>query len=141
MAATAAADPLSTPDIILPSQYFQLTGSRALSSEQRLMLAVLVDAVNIIHSCRGNGSVRKHALYSEAHEWVFTRGRSRPFSFENVCDGLAIEPEMLRRRLSDPKGGIEPLRLRLKESGRAHSVTLNRVRHRARRLRRRAQDA
>ena len=65
------------------------------------MLAVLVDAVNIIHSCRGNGSVRKRGLYNEAHEWIFTRGSGKTFSFENVCDGLGIEPEMLRRRLSE----------------------------------------
>src|SRR5208337_3238439 len=138
--AGGAWDPLSTPDIILPSQYFALTGTHSLSSEQRLMLAVLVDAVNILQSCRPNGSARKRGLFTEAHEWVFTHGSPRPFSFENVCDGLGNDPESLRRRLSDLSNSRTPIRLRLKESGRAHNVTVNRVRHRARRSRRRAQQ-
>jgi hypothetical protein len=138
--AGGAWDPFSTPDIILPSQYFAITGTHGLSSEQRLMLAVLVDAVNILQSWTGNGSLRKRGLYDEAHEWVFTHGSSRAFSFENVCEGLGINPESLRERLSDTSGQRAPIRLRLKESGRAHNVTVNRVRHRARRSRRRAQE-
>ncbi len=131
-------DPLSSAGTILPSQYFALTGSHTLSSEQRLMLAVLVDAVNIIHSWRGHGSVRKRCLYTEAHEWVFTPGNGKPFSFESVCDGLGIEPATLRGRLSEANGNgrRDSLRLRLKESGRAHNVTVNRVRHRSRARRR-----
>jgi hypothetical protein len=139
-AGSSAWDPLAAADIILPSQYFALTGPQALCSEQRLMLAVLVDAVNIIRSCRPNGSLRKRGLYDEAHDWIFTRGRSRAFSFENVCDGLGIEPELLRQRLSEGNQRSAPFRLRLKESGRAHNVTINRVRHRARRMRRQAQE-
>ncbi len=137
-AARSGWDSPSAPDIILPSQYFELTGTQSLSSEQRLMLAVLVDAVNIIHSCRGNGSVRKRGLYNEAHEWIFTAASGKTFSFENVCDGLGIEPEMLRRRLSETNDRLASFRLRLKESGRAHNVTVNRVRHRPRHQRRRA---
>ena len=76
-----AEDSPAAPDIILPSQYFELIGTRSLSSEQRLMLAVMVDAVNIMHSCRGNGSVRNRGLYNEAHDWVFTRGSGNAFSF------------------------------------------------------------
>jgi len=135
-AARSGWDSPSAPDIILPSQYFELIGTQSLSSEQRLMLAVMVDAVNIIHSCRGNGSVRKRGLYNEAHEWIFTRGGGKAFSFENVCDGLGIEPELLRRRLSETNDRQASFRLRLKESGRTHNVTVNRVRHRPRHLRR-----
>lgn len=133
-------DPLSTPDIILPSQYFALSGTHTLSSEQRLMLAVLVDAINIIQNWRGTGSARKHGIYSEAHDWVFARASGRPFSFENVCDGLGIDAENLRRRLSNLSGRSTPIRLRLKESGRQHNVTLNRIRHRSRRARQRVHN-
>jgi hypothetical protein len=139
-AGSSAWDPLAAADIILPSQYFALTGPQALSSEQRLMLAVLVDAVNIIRSCGPNGPLRKRGLYDDAHDWIFTLGRSRAFSFENVCDGLGIEPELLRQRLADGNHRTVSSRLRLKESGRAHNVTVNRVRHRARHLRRQAQE-
>ena len=36
------------PDVILRSQFFELVGTHSLSSEQRLMLAVLADAINIV---------------------------------------------------------------------------------------------
>jgi hypothetical protein len=136
--ASAFWDPLSTPDIILPSQFFAANGAHALSSEQRLMLAVLVDAINILQNWRGNGSARKRGSFAEAQDWVLARGSNRPFSFENVCDGLGIEAEALRQRLADLRSNNTRLRLRLKQSGRAHNVTLNRVRHRSRRSRQRA---
>src|SRR6266851_7305279 len=34
------------PDAILPSQFFESVGARTFSSEQRLMLAVLADAIS-----------------------------------------------------------------------------------------------
>jgi hypothetical protein len=37
-----------TADVILPSQFFGRVGVRAFSSEQRMMFAVLVDAINLI---------------------------------------------------------------------------------------------
>jgi len=36
------------PDVLLKSQYFESIGTRTLSSEQRLMLAVLADAINVL---------------------------------------------------------------------------------------------
>ncbi len=130
-----ALDWSSTPDIILPSQYFELTGSRGLSSEQRLMLAVLVDAINLLQNARGEGSARRSTAYSEAREWVFAPPSDRAFSFANVCDGLGIDPAMLRERLANIGSRTAPIRLRLKESGRAQRVTVNRVRHRRSRRR------
>ena len=38
------------PDTILPSQFFASIGARTFSSEQRLMLAVLADAINVFAS-------------------------------------------------------------------------------------------
>jgi hypothetical protein len=136
-----SADALSTPDIILPSQYFELTGTHRLSSEQRLMLAVLVDAINILQNSRAAAAPHKSAAYTDAREWVFAECDEQPFSFENVCDGLAIDPSMLRARLLslESRGTSLKLRLRLKESGRAQRVTLNRVRRR--RSRRQGQQA
>ena len=48
-------DILSQVDIILPSQYFETVGSGGLSGEQRLMLAVLPDAINVLHQWRHVG--------------------------------------------------------------------------------------
>jgi hypothetical protein len=86
-------------DIILPSQYFESVGSHQLSGEQRLMLAVLVDAVNVLHSWKGTGSALKRRNFAEAVQWINSQGNHYPFSFDNVCDALGIEAGLLRSRL------------------------------------------
>ena len=45
------------PDVILRSQFFELVGTHSLSSEQRLMLAVLADAINIVQDLHHAQSV------------------------------------------------------------------------------------
>ena len=89
-------DILSQADIMLPSQYFGAMGSRAMSGEQRLMLAVLVDAINVVQSWRGTGSARKRRDFAEAAQWVNSPGTKHPFSFDSVCDALEINSELLR---------------------------------------------
>ena len=130
-------DILSQADIILPSQYFGALGSSGLSGEQRLMLAVLVDAINVLQSWRGGSSARKRRNFAEAAQWVNTPGTSYPFSFDSVCDALEIESELLRSRLrvltvrSANSARRPPLaRLRLKELSRAQHLTANRLRRR-----------
>src|SRR5271157_3806181 len=95
----AIADPRPFPDVILRSQFFELVGTRSLSSEQRLMLAVLADAINIVQDFHRSGSTRKRAAFNEAWTWIFTKGITCPLSFENVCDALGIDCEALRWRL------------------------------------------
>jgi hypothetical protein len=124
-------DPLALSDVILPSQFFG-----AMCSEQRLMLAVLVDAINILQGWNRMGSARKRRAFSEAAQWIITKGTNYPFSFDSVCDALGIDSEVLRERLSGlalGHGATDRLgagRLRLKESSRAQHMTANRVRHR-----------
>src|SRR5215471_1922111 len=119
-ATTETTDSLSHMDIILPAQYFAAVGSAGLSSEQRLMLAVLVDAINILQGWQRVGSGRKRRAFAEAAQWVNTRGTSYPFSFDSVCDALEIEPDVLRSRLRGLTMGLmntahRPMgRLRLK---------------------------
>ncbi len=129
------------PDIILRSQFFELMGTRSLSSEQRLMLAVLADAINIVQDSYHSASQRKRGPFMEAWSWIFARGVRCPLSFDSVCDALAIDAEALRNRIrsiasSDPAlSHYAPLRLRLKEASRVQRLTVNRVRRRHRRLR------
>jgi len=49
---------LGLTDVILPSQFFGAMGGGGLCSEQRLMLAVLVDAINILQGWNSMGSAR-----------------------------------------------------------------------------------
>ena len=130
-----ATDGLALADIILPSQYFDAIGSGGLSCEQRLMLAVLVDAINSLQGWHRLGSARKRRAFAEAAQWVNTRGTGYPFSFDSICDVLGIDPAILRDRLSAltiGHGSSQPGlgRLRLRESSRAQHITANRVRRR-----------
>jgi len=140
-AISEVSDILSQMDIILPAQYFGALGSVGLSSEQRLMLAVLVDAINVLQGWRRVGSARKRRAFAEAAQWVNTRGTNYPFSFDSVCDALEIDPDVLRSRLHGLTMGLANTgrrsieRLRLKELSRAQHMSTNRVRRRdARRL-------
>lgn len=130
-------DPLNFTDIILPCQFFGSMGANTLCAEQRLMLAVLVDAINILQGWNRMGSARKRRAFAEAGQWVTTPGRNYPFSFDSVCDALSIDPEILRERLASLVMGLGMQnrlggsgRLRLKESSRAQHMTANRVRRR-----------
>ena len=130
-------DILSQADIILPSQYFGSVGSVGLSGEQRLMLAVLVDAINVLQSWQSGGSARNRRNFAEAAQWVNTRGTSYPFSFDSVCDALEIDSELVRSRLSvwtvrSANSARRPAlaRLRLKELSRSQRMTATRLRRR-----------
>jgi len=85
---------------ILPSQYFDLSGGHRLTGEQRLMLALLADAINVYQQGVMSRSTRKRMLYVDAERWI-TAGPSNQhaFSFEAVCDALEINPGVLRRRM------------------------------------------
>src|SRR5215471_16031442 len=92
------ADVLLQPDIILPTQYYGSLGG-VKSGEKRLILAMLVNAINDLQSWRGMGSARKRRNCSEAALWVNNRGTCHPFSFDSVCDNLEIDSELLRSHL------------------------------------------
>jgi hypothetical protein len=131
-------DSLSQMDIILPTQYFGALGSVGLSSEQRLMLAVLVDAINVLQGWQRISGGRKRRAYAEAAQWVNTSGTHYPFSFDSVCDALEIDSDVLRCRLRPLTMGISKpgrgpvVRLRLKELSRSQHASANRLRRRGR---------
>ncbi len=138
-ATASASDSRPFPDVILRSQFFELVGTHSLTSEQRLMLAVLADAINIVQDFHRAGSVRKRAAFDEAWAWIFSKRVACPLSFGNVCDALGIDCDALRWRLQalmssdSTETRIAPLRLRLKEASRVQRLTVNRVRRRHKR--------
>jgi hypothetical protein len=132
-------DILSQMDIILPSQYFGAMGSAGLSGEQRLMLAVLIDAINVLQSRRSVGRMDRRRNFGEAAQWVNTRGTSHPFSFDSVCDALEIDSAKVRSHLRvltvRPANSGRCLalgRLRIKELSRSRHMTANKFRRRER---------
>ena len=88
---------------ILPSQYFDSSGGYRMSGEQRLMLALLADAINVYQQGVLSRSTRKRLLYIDAERWITGSNQKLPFSFENVCDALSINPSVLRRKMIDWK--------------------------------------
>src|ERR1700722_1053739 len=130
---TERPDFLAMTDVILPSQFFGAMGGGGLCSEQRLMLAVLVDAINILQGWNRMGSARKRRTFADTAQWVLMQGTNYPFSFDNVCDALSIDPEMLRQRLrglARGHGATDRLAvgiLRVKRLSRAQNMTATRV--------------
>ena len=82
---------LMQPDAVLPEQF---KPRRALSSEQRLMVAVLENAVECYQKYALLANRRARRLFKEAHEWIYCGESDWPFSFENICAALSY-----RRRL------------------------------------------
>jgi hypothetical protein len=124
------------PDVILPSQYFELVGTQTFSSEQRLMLAVLADAINVLRST-DSSNLGKRKSSNEASCWVFANGVTSPLSFDHVCNALGVDAQSLRRRLSElvsERGGTL-LKLRLKEASRIQRLAVTPVRRSRRRAR------
>ncbi len=126
--------PSRIPEVILPSQFFESVGAQTFSSEQRLMLAILADAINVLGST-DSSNLRKRSSFNEAWSWVFASGITSPLSFDHVCNALGVDAQSLRRRLSElvSEHGGTLLRLRLKEASRRQRPTVIRVRGKRRR--------
>jgi len=86
-----------TPDVLLPNQFFGSAGAKTFSSEQRLMLAVLVDAINLVLREKHRDSTP----FKEASSWIFARSVARWLSFEMACDAVGLNADWLRKRLSE----------------------------------------
>jgi len=85
---------------ILPCQYFDVSGGHRLTGEQRLMLALLADALNVYQQGVLSRNTRKRLLFIDAERWITASAASRhAFSFDTVCDALGINSSMLRRRM------------------------------------------
>ncbi len=91
---------LFTPDIILPEQFFE--GARRdsyISGEKALMLAVLEDGIRCFQEHLRNPRSNPRLLSQQAEEWIKAVDYEWPFSFQNVCETLGINPESLRGAL------------------------------------------
>jgi hypothetical protein len=82
-------------DPILPEQ-LQARGRRTLQPEQRLMAAVLKDALNLRR--RGPRAAGRSARlrYAEVRRWFASNDLQWPCSFVNVCQALGFEPSAVR---------------------------------------------
>jgi hypothetical protein len=95
---TSSAPTSSASDEIRGSRVSAPTALRNVPPEQRLMLAVLEDALGILVA--GPRRTTNARTFWDTRNWVLDDDRGWPFSFVNVCEALDIDPARLRRRLA-----------------------------------------
>ena len=96
---------LFQPDTLLPEQYLDTFRRKLhLEPEKKLMLAVLEDAVACYAGKLKAPRENPKILRRQAAFWLSVDDWGSPFSFNNVCEALALDPTALRERiLSDAK--------------------------------------
>jgi hypothetical protein len=67
------------------------------SPEQRLMAAVLMQAVHDLLLVRSHPGLLRHA---DVDGWFDDRDAAWPFSFENLCAALSIDADAVREALA-----------------------------------------
>jgi hypothetical protein len=67
--------------------------------EERLMLAVLENAVEDFQKYLLARSACGKRLFREAEEWFFDKDSDEIFSFASICDILGLHPDQIRKGL------------------------------------------
>jgi hypothetical protein len=65
--------------------------------EERLMLAVLENAIEDFQKYILANDKRGKELFEEAEEWILETNSPSFFSFENICEHLGLDPDYVRR--------------------------------------------
>ena len=91
--------------VLLPVQYLARTEGRLDGPQRRLMVAVLQTAID---DCRGTSTARALGLPVDASSraaraavaFFESHDRSWPYSFVNICEAIGLDPDSLRRTIS-----------------------------------------
>jgi hypothetical protein len=83
-------------DPVVTDQFFK-KGIRG--GEERLMLAVLQDAVECFQENVLSRQPWEKKLFQEAENWVLAKNTDWLFSFENICETLQLHPDYIRHGL------------------------------------------
>ena len=67
--------------------------------EEKLMLAVLTDAIEDFKKHAFSKDQRGQKLFQEAEEWFLEKDDDQLFSFEYICATLQLHPDYIRRGL------------------------------------------
>ena len=122
------------PETLLPTQYFDHVATEAaFQPEKRLMLAVLEEAIATFQRHVSAETRRSKRLVEDVEEWVSGTQSEWPFSFDNICAALDLDPQYLRTGLERWKsaqtrkqhaGGPTVYRFPFRRvNGRRHSIT------------------
>lgn len=95
-------DNLHEPDVLISELGARARrDATALSSEKRLMLAVLQNAVDCCQKYATATDAAGRELFAEATAWFECRTNTGLFSFESISEALNIQPDYLRRGLNE----------------------------------------
>jgi hypothetical protein len=84
-------------DVILPSQYFGT--ARKLTPEERLMVAVLDDALDCLVKHRLATDQQSRQLFEETRQWLLAVDSDWPYSFRGICGILNLDAGAVLRNL------------------------------------------
>ena len=90
-----------TYGFVAPSQFFTPPQQSHMfwRGEQRLLLAVLQEALGCWFRYRDASTIRGRRLFSEVATWFASRDKSWLYAFEHICEFLDFEPDSIRRGL------------------------------------------
>jgi len=81
-----------------------LSERRPLTPDQRHMLSVLEDAVACLRGIDQLPWLQQRRLSRVAKRWLMANDNRNLFAFRNVCETLAVDPELIRFHLNLSKG-------------------------------------
>lgn len=92
--------PLLQADVLATARYLAVYGRiSGIEPEKRLMLAVLMDAIEIYQDYILRRKVAARVHFEQAEQWIMDESKEWPFSFENICETLGFNPKYVRRGL------------------------------------------
>ena len=97
--------------------------------EERLMLAVLSDAIEHFHKYAFSKNEKGRKLFQEAEEWFLEKDNGALFSFEYICETLQLDPSYIRRGLLSWKDAKDKARLVRKQRTDRKALARSRVKH------------
>ena len=92
---------LLEPNTILPIQFFSQRGTSRWTGEQRLMAAILEDAIAVYSKSSAPKGSKARQVLRETERWLRSRDRTWTFSFLRVCEMLSLDPVAILRALRE----------------------------------------
>lgn len=98
------------PAALLPTQFFTDPGrtSDSGSGAQRLMFAVLQDAVACWFRYADGKTAKKQRLFQETYAWFWAQTAEGLYAFANICEVLKLDPDYIRRGLMRWHPSVQP---------------------------------
>ena len=100
---------LFEPHTILPVQFFtRFQRGAAWTGEQRLMAAILEDAVAVCCKPNPPKTSKGRTVLREGLRWLRSNDRKWTFSFLRICEMLDLDPTAIRRGVRIRRGEEQP---------------------------------